>query len=954
MTTRATSPESDRDAASVPELTKDCILKFDRCFAPDDNGDNAAMENRLADLRLWADGVGATVEGNASLEWRFRSRPDDLTLVKTILIMLSDFIDDYATLLENHQPIDDAVHRIDSAIENLALIGVAIRRTGKASRRRRADTWFDPAECEDLRLHLECVILLRPRQSGLQDQLDLSSLSIIQKRLIEANLTRRHRFVIAQRRSRRSKQAEGKQKRIASDLSNNESSQGAGPTESRALTTRSTQKGKERAPPTRGGLTAASTAEGTLQYVAGRKFEPGAARTQITVLAAETKFPRPPRYSDDRHIGKCPCCCQSILVEEMTNRDKWRQHIVEDLLPYTCIIEECPVPNLLFSTRKEWEGHVKADHRVQWHCPLCEEHDLVFQAEEEIVNHLEAQHPDDVRDLTLSTLLPWSRTQHTGIASCPLCSSFGREDSPEIVDHILRHVYEFSLRALPWTKPVAHDVVKQVGTYTLPKHEEDADRLVGWIRDAECGPATQLQLSALEAWNHEVDAPVMIDEAGYVPDGEYFDVESVGGSSRRQRATTEPSTDLHTLSILSTQPTHPTLGLQGRLDETEDEDGIPSISSPNLSERSGSVSRRAAEVPPPPPEQRISKKERAKINREGSSWASWTAATREERGGSYDVPDKASNVLGMDRERSSQRRPTRQTRLQEEEDMEISGALDAEESPDKREHRQSRRAPEDDIVMVESGGASNTPLKRAPSKRTSGFAGLFADRPTVFKAVLGERMDGDAELSDADREARRAARRARRVEREATEREEEERRRRRREGEAATASAEKEGEAAERPDDEERHRAREERRRRRREEAADAEAAAAAAAEKEREARREERRQLRREREEAAAAAAAAEDGKTKEQRGREGKEATATAAEEGETAERLDDEDGHRDQEERKARREERRRNQEEQARLEERRRRRMEKAAAAEEADDEDEIPQPRTSWWRKLTGD
>ncbi|KAH7022128.1 hypothetical protein EDB80DRAFT_1714 [Ilyonectria destructans] len=922
MTTRATSPESDRDAASVPELTKDCISKFDGCSALDDNGDNVAMENRLADLRLWADGVGATAEGNASLEWRFRSRPDDLTLVKTILIMLSDFIDDYATLLENHQPIDDAVHRIDSAIENLALIGVAIRRTGKASRRQRADTWFDPAECEDLRLHLECVILLRPSQSGLQDQLDLSSLSMVQRRLIEANLLRRHRFVIAQRRSRRSKQAEGKQKRIASDLSDNESPQGVGQTESRAFTTRSTQKGKERAPPTRGGLTAASTAEGTLQYVAGRKFEPGAARTQITVLAAETKFPRPPRYPDDRHIGKCPCCCQSILVEEMTNRDKWRQHIVEDLLPYTCIIEECPVPNLLFSTRKEWEGHVKADHRVQWHCPLCEEHDLVFQAEEEIVNHLEAQHPDDVRHLTLSTLLPWSETQHMGIASCPLCSSFGREDSPEIVDHVLRHVYEFSLRALPWTKPVAQDVVKQVGTYTLPKLEEDADRLVGWIGGAECGTATQLQLSALEAWNHGVDAPVIIDEAGYVPDGEYFDDESVGGSSRRQRATTEPSSDLHTLSIL---PTLPTLELQRCPEVTEDEDGILGTSSPDLSERSGSISRRTAEVSPPPPEPRFSKKERAKINREGNSWAKWTAAPREERGRSSDVPDKASNILGMEREVSWERRSPHQTRLQEEEDMEMSGALHAEESPDKRERRRSSRAtPEDDIDMVESGGPSDTPLKRGSSKRTSGLSELFAGLPTVrsehgkppqrrnthattdVDAVRGERMDGDAELIDPDREARRAARRAKRAEREAAEREEEERearreerRRRRREGEEATVA--KEGETAERPDDEDGRRAQEEQ-----------------------EARREERRRRRRERE--YATAAAAEDGETKERRRRENEEAMAAAAA----------------AEDSKARE----------------RRRPSERVAAAEEADDEDEqwedIPPPRTSWWRRLTGD
>jgi hypothetical protein len=83
------------------------------------------------------------VDGTASLEWRFRTRPDDLMLVKTLLIMLGDFIDDYADLpstLTIAQEVDDALRRIDSAIENLSLIGVAIRRAGKASRRRSGRT----------------------------------------------------------------------------------------------------------------------------------------------------------------------------------------------------------------------------------------------------------------------------------------------------------------------------------------------------------------------------------------------------------------------------------------------------------------------------------------------------------------------------------------------------------------------------------------------------------------------------------------------------------------------------------------------------------------------------------------------------------------------------------------------------------------------------------------------
>lgn len=285
------------------------------------------MQTRLADVRLWADGVGAIAEGTASLDWRFHNREQDLLLVKTILIMLADFAEDYATLLSEDKPTDDALERIDSTIENLALIGVAIRRTGKASRRRRADTRFDPKDYEELRRHLECVILLRPSKSGLQGELNLSNLSIVQKRLIEANLKRRHRFVIAQKRFR--KVEEASQQRRNTSLSQDDTTSKGGSKDTESRKNREAETGRkqghgQRAPTTKGGLTAASTAEGTLEYGKRRRYVPGAARTQITALAADAEFPRPPPNPEGRRIGKCPCCCQSLLVEEMMHPSKWR------------------------------------------------------------------------------------------------------------------------------------------------------------------------------------------------------------------------------------------------------------------------------------------------------------------------------------------------------------------------------------------------------------------------------------------------------------------------------------------------------------------------------------------------------------------------------------------------------------------------------------------------------
>ncbi|KAG7289731.1 hypothetical protein NEMBOFW57_006107 [Staphylotrichum longicolle] len=135
----------EQTAASVRELTESCISKFERLLSLDNLAYVKSLETRLADFRLWADGVGALAKAGVSLDSRLQGRVNDLALVKNILIMLANSLDYYMNLAKTGtSSIDGAVLNIDSAIKNLALIGVAIRRTGKASRNRKADHTFNP------------------------------------------------------------------------------------------------------------------------------------------------------------------------------------------------------------------------------------------------------------------------------------------------------------------------------------------------------------------------------------------------------------------------------------------------------------------------------------------------------------------------------------------------------------------------------------------------------------------------------------------------------------------------------------------------------------------------------------------------------------------------------------------------------------------------------------------
>lgn len=329
----------ERSEASILTLTSSCISKFEQLLAQSKGGFER-LDNRLADFNLWADGTGALAKPGASLDTRLRGRDNDLALIKNVLLTLADSLDYLMSLSEGDYQFEGGIQNLDSAIRNLALIGVAIRRTGKASRNRRADKTFKPDEFQDFRKHLECVALTRPTKEGqfrLTDDggysttLEASKPSELQSRLITANLRRRHAFLLAQKRS-------GSQTAPQRQPSNPEViSSAEGPTQA----TPPVKKGRQAAEflypipiplvnkksqaPTVSGLTQASTAEGSLQFNSvAKKYTPGAARTQITVIASDAEFPQPPSADPDRELAKCPCCCQSLPIDTFVSPKLWK------------------------------------------------------------------------------------------------------------------------------------------------------------------------------------------------------------------------------------------------------------------------------------------------------------------------------------------------------------------------------------------------------------------------------------------------------------------------------------------------------------------------------------------------------------------------------------------------------------------------------------------------------
>ncbi|GAT22687.1 hypothetical protein RIB2604_01601020 [Aspergillus luchuensis] len=189
------------DQSSIYEATLACYQVFRGSAAVPALQEWA--ENCLADLKLWANGAGALKVGKASLDASLTSNPDARDFVVNLLGMLQVFVE---RCVETGQ---------------LSRITTSIRKAGINARIQKADASYDPGhpQVEALKNHLQLLLLLpsRPRDIGtlqaetsshgvlLVSSIDGTivseprSLTVIQQRLIEANLKRRNRFLYAQR-----------------------------------------------------------------------------------------------------------------------------------------------------------------------------------------------------------------------------------------------------------------------------------------------------------------------------------------------------------------------------------------------------------------------------------------------------------------------------------------------------------------------------------------------------------------------------------------------------------------------------------------------------------------------------------------------------------------------------------------------------------------------------------
>lgn len=142
-------------------------------------------------------------------------------------------------------------------------------------------------------------------------------------------------------------------------------------------------------------------------------------------------------------------------------------------------------------TQEAWNEHVLADHDPQWQCPLCEGDAARYERLSEFITHAMTAH--DAESDELEFLISDAEVNVFGITKCPLCDSEGPEDSPDLVEHVLQHVHEFSLRSLPWPSDPVFSLDRTVGTFNMEHavntYKDDGGTestfdVAGWVETA--------------------------------------------------------------------------------------------------------------------------------------------------------------------------------------------------------------------------------------------------------------------------------------------------------------------------------------------------------------------------------------------------------------------------------------------------------------------------------------
>ena len=207
-----------------------------------------------------------------------------------------------------------------------------------------------------------------------------------------------------------------------------------------------------------------------------------------------------------------------VYHKETVTNSCVRRHIIQDLMPYICILESCPAPESLFESGKDWLNHMRNQHSVSgWAC-VDSTHDttLFFHTQYDFINHLTQDHEDQLDDDDICDLVAacYQRLpDDVMIKECPFCPKTEDADSnaSDMMNHIAGHLLSLAQISLTghiddgesesaWSKSERGPSLQVDSTCSFAQHQE-AD-----FSDSDVSESSETQLYSSDAGVPDADA----------------------------------------------------------------------------------------------------------------------------------------------------------------------------------------------------------------------------------------------------------------------------------------------------------------------------------------------------------------------------------------------------------------------------------------------------------------
>ncbi|KAH7125707.1 hypothetical protein B0J11DRAFT_312300 [Dendryphion nanum] len=451
----------------------------------------ALIQNQTGRFNIWTSNIGVFAPLRLSMDYRLRDAPEIHSLVLKLLHSLRGNLghlistlaqslhgkatDHESHLLESTVPLDDsntalsstdtvktAIEAVSSNLARLNRLSNAIHRAGTDSRNTKAlkFKWRDE-EGNDIGPAWEqhfALELCKRKYPHCSD--------IIQERLAAAMLTRRKRLLYRQ--SRRKKLAINtsrpeKKPTIKIDINEIAMARPASQAPSKPATAEDTPKIVPHMLPPKSIRTLDTAAT---PFDPERMHHPmGTSRVSTArsvPMDDETRlhFPPHPETGGLEEIV-CPYCCLVLREQDLTKPNWWKRHVIQDLDPFVCLVEDCSKSYELFNDEKDWIDHIRLEHRLQWRCAAKShrKNPKIFSTRQDFELHMLEDHVGSFPESQLSLLAENSaRPVGPVFDSCPLCDPAAEQEldpgngiirSP-LDRHILNHMIFLALRSLPW------------------------------------------------------------------------------------------------------------------------------------------------------------------------------------------------------------------------------------------------------------------------------------------------------------------------------------------------------------------------------------------------------------------------------------------------------------------------------------------------------------------------